>query len=299
MEESSTSTLPALDPATSLAIARQYAPCLTQLQAIYPNLPGAERRLADFILANPSLVLRSSVTALAQRSSVGIGTVARLCSKLGYGGFPDMKIALAVELLSPASSTPEPLRTTDPIEVVLQKVLHIGAQSLLDTVAAVDPAAMANAAGALMDAHRVEIYAAGALSGGIAQIARRRLLTLGLPCAICTQEPDHVLTAALLEHGDVALGLSNSGEAPPVVGALRVAKERGVYTIGITSAPQSSLAKEAEVVLHCAFRENWFQGDAAASRIGMLGVVDALYASALLITHRERTEPNVGCSLPP
>jgi DNA-binding MurR/RpiR family transcriptional regulator len=268
----------------------RYSPCLTVLRSIYPSLTEAERRVADHVLANPSLVLRSSINSVAAASRVGIGTVARLGAKLGYAGFPDLKIGLAVELLNPNYGKLEPVHAGDNATTVIQKVLQVGAQSLHDTAGLLDPAELDRAARAILGARRVDVYAIGALSAAVGRIAQHRLLLLGVPCALHTQQTDHALAAALMKPGDVAVGLSNSGEAGSVVEALGVAGVGGAITLSVTSAPRSALARVAHLRLLTAFRESWFQADAAASRIAMIGVVDALYAFALLLKHEHRSE---------
>jgi len=54
---------------------------------------------------------------------------------------------------------------------------------------------------------------------------------------------------ALGAPGDVALGISTSGTSPNVVKALRVARERGLKTIGLTGAGGGKLAAHCDVLL--------------------------------------------------
>lgn len=49
---------------------------------------------------------------------------------------------------------------------------------------------------------------------------------------------------ALGRPGDVLVGISTSGNSPNVVGALRLAKERGLFTVGMAG-------KNGELVAHC------------------------------------------------
>lgn len=246
--------------------------------------------MADHVLANPSLVLRSSINAVAAAGGVGIGTVARLGAKLGYAGFPDLKIGLAVELLNPDYGAQQPVRAGDDTATVIRKVLLVGAQSLHDTLALLDPGEVDRAARAVVAARRVDVYAIGALTAAVGRTAQHRLLLLGVPCSLHTHHTDHALAAATMGAGDVALALSNSGEATSVVEALELARRTGATTIAVTSTPRSALAQTGQIRLLTAFREAWFQADAAASRIAMTGVVDALYATALLLKHGQRAE---------
>jgi len=272
-----------------LALDPGFSPCLAQISAIRASLPEAEMRVADFIAHHPSLVLRSSINSVAKQSGTGIGTVARLCGRLGYSGFPELKIGLAVELLNPGRVAIETIQVGDDTSTIVRKLLHFGAQSLIDTVSLIDPREFSRAIALLSSAERIDLFAAGSLSGAIAKIAHHRMLTLGLRSSVHAQQPEQVLAAELLRPGDLVLALSNSGEAEPVLDALTVASRNRAVTIGVTGNPQSTLGKMVDILLLVASPERAVQGDAAISRLAMLAIVDALYACVLLEKHQNRS----------
>ena len=94
-------------------LTRHYTPCLTLIRAIYPQLTQSERIVADYILQNPGSVLRYSIAEVGKQSGVGLATVNRLCTKLNYRSYSDMKIALAIELLNPDNTVPDPVSPDD------------------------------------------------------------------------------------------------------------------------------------------------------------------------------------------
>jgi N-acetylmuramic acid 6-phosphate etherase len=57
------------------------------------------------------------------------------------------------------------------------------------------------------------------------------------------------LRKAGLKNGDVVVGISASGAAPYVLGALGAAKDMGAATVGITSNSNSPLAKRADIAI--------------------------------------------------
>jgi len=57
------------------------------------------------------------------------------------------------------------------------------------------------------------------------------------------------LRRAGVKRGDIIVGLSASGTTPYVLGALDFAKRRGLLTIGVTSNPQSPLARRARIAI--------------------------------------------------
>jgi DNA-binding MurR/RpiR family transcriptional regulator len=262
------------------------APCLTLLRGRYRDLTETERRVADFLLASPALALQMSVSEVAQASSVSSATVTRLSVKLGYSGFPALKIALAVELLNPQVGALEEIGEADDDAVVTEKVLRFGVQNLMDTATLLDPRAVGQAAAAMLAARRVELYALGAPAVAITDILRARLLVVGVSAIGFSDSRQLAASASLLRPGDVALGLSPSGKAEPVVEGLGLAQANGATTICITSVPESPVTRVAQIQLLTAFREAWYWGNSAASHLTALAVIDTLYAATLLRKHR-------------
>jgi DNA-binding MurR/RpiR family transcriptional regulator len=227
-----------------------------------------------------------AITELAQRSAVGVATVSRLCSKLGYAGYPEMKTALAVEMLSPEQAEPEAIHDDDEAAAVIRKVFALSAQNMQSTAALLDEQAFTRAATEIARAGRVEFYAHGGITPAIARIALHRFLILGVPCAALSEPAQLAASAALLGPGDVAVALSNSGDVPALAAALSAARAAGATTVAVTNVVNSTVAEAAEVRLFTAARESWVWSDPVGSRIPMLGVVDALYAYVALLRYR-------------
>lgn len=279
---------------------QRYSPCLATIRSMYASLTEAERRVADYILSHRGWVLYLPIAEVARQSGVGLGTVARFCTKLGYSGYPDLKLALAVELLSPEYQQLSPIAINDDPQSVIRKTLQFGIQSLQDTAALLDPAALLQAATRLSNAQRVHVYATNTLSISIGLIAQLRLLTLGIHTTLFSDHAQQVTASELLRPGDLAIGLSNSGDSTPVARALAAAQAAGATTIAITSAPQSLIAQTVDICLLTASHgtmagynivdpgsgQTWW-GDAVTSRISMLGVIDVLYAMIALLKFRD------------
>ena len=54
----------------------------------------------------------------------------------------------------------------------------------------------------------------------------------------------------ILDSSDAVILISQSGETADTLAALRLARERGAYTLGIVNAVGSSIAREADDVLY-------------------------------------------------
>ena len=61
---------------------------LIRIRQRYPSLAQSDRRLAEFILANPENTRHLSSQQLAEASGVSQSSVVKFAQKMGYKGYP-------------------------------------------------------------------------------------------------------------------------------------------------------------------------------------------------------------------
>ncbi|SDS22706.1 DNA-binding transcriptional regulator, MurR/RpiR family, contains HTH and SIS domains [Friedmanniella luteola] len=255
---------------------------LIRVRGALPNLRPAERRVAEAVLADPAKVSESSITTVARQCQTSETTVLRFCRALGLAGYPELRIALARaaqwEETDHAAGGPVTgvITKTDTLAEVVAKVTHADARSIEDTGAALDVDVLEAAVSAVAAARRVDVYGTGA-SALVGQDLQLKLHRIGLVSFLWSQHHQALASAALLGAGDVAIGISHTGTTAEVVDALRVARERGATTIGVTNFAGSAIAEHAALVLTTAARETTFRSGAMSSRIAQLAVVDCLF----------------------
>ncbi|HEU5329608.1 MAG TPA: MurR/RpiR family transcriptional regulator [Thermomicrobiales bacterium] len=261
---------------------------LARLRAALPALRASERKVAQFIIDEPTEAQHLTVIELGRRSGASEATVTRLCHALGCEGYTDFKRRLIADLAAArargtavAGETYADVQEGDTLPAVVQKVLRMDVQALLDTAAVLDTAQLATAIELLLGARRIECYGVGG-SGPVVQDAAYRLLRVGLEASCYTDPHIQIAHAALLDADDVALCISHSGETRDTLDALLVAREAGARTIVITSFPQSPLARAADVKLLTAAVGNRWRGDEIPARIVQLSLVDALCVAVQL-----------------
>ena len=256
--------------------------CLAALRGALPVLGRAERAVADYLLTHPGRAVSASVAEVARNSGSATGTVMRLCARLGFAGFPELKTALAVDLVQLGAPPNATLEAGQPPEVVIRQVLELGAASLRETLHALDWPAAAAAGLALATACRLDVYGSGGMSGPLAEIARYRFLLLGIPGSAEVLAPAQLASAQTLRPGDAALALSHSGIAVPILNDARAAREAGATVVAINNSHQSPLAEAADIALLTAAHEPAEWAEAPASRLSMFALFEALYAATAL-----------------
>jgi DNA-binding MurR/RpiR family transcriptional regulator len=242
----------------------------------------AEKSVAQFVLANPELVMNMSVSEAARDIGVGESTVIRFCRSLGYKGYQEFKLRLAQDLVEPVEFIHENITFNDTTADLAQKVFQTNIQAVANTMKALDPHMVEVAAKSLADTGRVDIYGVG-YSSFTALDAKLKLVRLGLVADAYGDAHLQAMAAASLRKGDVAIGISHSGSTKDVVDALTAARKSGASTISITNFSPSPITRASDVVLLTASPESPLGGEVLTSRIAQLCVLDVL-SVALAVT---------------
>ena len=254
---------------------------LVKIRSGYDALPVAEKHVADYILDNSEEVPFYSVSNLANACGVSIASVSRLSKKMGYGNFKDFKIDIAQEVSAQngVSSIYEAITPNDTSDTIIEKVFFGNVRSLEDTLTLLDKAAMNKVAGIVLRANRLLFFGVGS-SGNVARDAALRFTHIGIHAYAYTDSFETLIQAVTMEKGDVAFGISHSGRSVTTLEALKLARKDGIFTIGISNYPQSSLSKVSDIFFCTSFPESRVQASALSSRLSQLCLLDTLYALA-------------------
>jgi DNA-binding MurR/RpiR family transcriptional regulator len=251
--------------------------CFVRIHGTYDSLRTAEQRVADFILGHAEELIYLTVTELAERTQTSESTVVRLCQKIGYRGYQEFKILLARDLVGPTETVYEEINPSDDLPTLKAKVFQANAQALKDTIEVLTDEELERAVAAIAQARRVEVYGIGG-SAPLALDAYHKFMKLGIPCTWLNDSDLMAMSSALLQPGDVALGISHTGASRDVCDAMENAKSAGATTVCITHRATSPITKVSDIRLYTAAKETAFGSDAMSSRIAQLTIIDTLYA---------------------
>lgn len=234
----------------------------------------AEKRVADWLIANPGEILPLSIVDLAEKCGCSEATIVRFAKRLGFGGYQALKISLAQEgNATIASST---ISDKDSIEDIYNKVCNDIYCALEGTKNVLDTKALQLACQSIMKAKRIVIFGLGN-SASVALDASHKLLRAGYNAYAYSDNHMQVIAASHLGEEDVAIAISHSGSSKDTVDALRLAKQSGAKTIAITNYGKSPIQKFGDVVLHTVSDETRHNILALNSRIAQLSIVNAIY----------------------
>lgn len=245
-----------------------------------PSLRRGSRQLAEFILAQPQFVVDANLADLARAAALSEPTVLRFCATVGCSGFRELKIRLAQSLVLGAPTTHAGLSADDTPRAIATKIFKFTAASLELTRQSLDPDALDRAVDILTQASHIEFFGFGA-SGIVALDAQQKFPLFGVPCGATQDSHQQLITAAMVQAGDVVVLISNTGTTLSLVEIARVARERGARVITITGS-DGPISRHADVALIAASLDNTELYTPTISRISALAVIDILSVSVAL-----------------
>jgi RpiR family transcriptional regulator, carbohydrate utilization regulator len=255
--------------------------CLARIKTHYAKFSDKEKMIADYIVENPEKIVHTSINQFAEDLGIADSTVFRFCKRIGFKGYQAMKIALASEIVTPIKDIHETINEDDNVQTVSEKVFRTNIKTLEDTLQLLGGGGFEEAVDALMKANRVEFFGSGG-SGIIAMDAYHKFIRTGIPVLFNSDSHIQLMSASQLNENDVAVLISHSGTTKDIIQVLRILKENGVKTIGITNFSKSPLSEKVDIALYTVAEETDYRSEALSSRIAQLSIIDSLYVNVMI-----------------
>lgn len=263
---------PAAEPPT--------ATLLQRIESVREQMRPSERQVADYVLQHPNEVVDLSFAEFAVRAGVSQPTVARFCNALGFSGLREFKLMLAKSLATGLPYIHHDVNAQDAPAEVGAKVFDRAIAALVTVRNHLDAGSLGRAIAALSAARRIEFYGVGN-SGIVAMDAQHKFFRLGVATAALSDTHVQVMSASMLQEGDVVIAISGSGRTRDVIRSVEVAREEGATTIGLT-VPGSPLARACDIALNVDVPEDPDVYAPMTSRLAHLAVLDVLAVSVAL-----------------
>jgi RpiR family transcriptional regulator, carbohydrate utilization regulator len=261
---------------------------LERVHAALPALPPAEQRVAKLVLADARSFASLPVSELAERAHVSKPTVVRFCRSVGYDGLADFKLKLAGSVNEGVPFVHRSVDEDDKPGDLIVKVIDNAVSALLAYRNSAAGAAFERAIAALTSAcknkKRIEFYGVGN-SGIVAQDAQHKFFRLGVAANAVADGHVQVMSATMLEPGDCAVIISNSGRSKDLLDAAEIARRKGATTIVITASgsPLAHAANSAQQIhLAADHPEDYDRYSPMVSRLLHLVIIDILTTGVAL-----------------
>ncbi len=206
-------------------------------------------------------------------------SIIRTCRKLGYRGFQDLKIHVAKFFVHGTDKIQTGLSSDDSVESILAKNFQGTIDTLNSTLEILDIGEFRRAADALLSAGKIHVFGLGN-SASVVQDIAHKFTRAGLTAHAYTDNHYQMIACCSLGPGDVALGVSHSGNSRDIVEALRFSKENGATTVCLTNYGTSPITKSSDIRLFTSSAETKFRQHGMYSRFAQLAIADALFIYA-------------------
>lgn len=267
---------------------------LDRIRASLPALPPAEQRVAKLVLSDSRSFATLPVSELAKRSHVSKPTVVRFCRSVGYDGLADFKRKLAGSVNEGVPFVHRAVDEDDKVDDIIVKVVDNAVSALLKYRNDATGLAFERAVAALVTAgqagRRIEFYGVGN-SGIVAQDAQHKFFRLGVNAAAISDGHVQVMSATMLQPGDCAVIISNSGRSRDLIDVADIARKKGATTVFITTSgsplAQMGQSGSQQILLPVDHPEDFDRYSPMVSRLLHLLVIDILTTSVALRLGKE------------
>lgn len=254
---------------------------LVRLKEYQIQMTPAESEVVQYLLRNPEEAMELSVHELAERSFSSSATIVRMCRRLGFDGYKELRRSLQYELAVRKRSERErrdEISKEDSLEAMVDKITYKNIISLEETKNLVDIPVLQQCVDLLCSAKTIYMFGIGS-SLCVARDACLKFLRLGKSCVLNDDWHSQLLQARNITVGDVGLFISYSGQTVEMIECAKSLKENGGKMILITRFATSELAELSDYNLYVAAHESLFRNGAMSSRISQLNVIDILYTA--------------------
>lgn len=206
----------------------------------YETLSRVHRRIAKWLIQNPSKALELNLDEMATATGSSRSTILRFCQTIGVEGFKDLKAMLA----QPVNHSLQHVADDD----VLEWVYVSTETALRDTFSQLAPEVFHAAAQNCSQARQI-VWFGSLESGYMARCSAHKCSLLGIESLAYSEHRSFQNNVRFITSQDVLIAISWGGDGDHIRGPLEQARIRGVPIIGLTADPLSRLAEIADWAL--------------------------------------------------
>ncbi|WP_158175307.1 MurR/RpiR family transcriptional regulator [Heyndrickxia camelliae] len=264
--------------------------CLPTIRSIYSKLSEKEKKIADYILEHPELVIHQTINEVADYLQLADATVFRFSKRVGYKGFQAMKIALASEFIDSEPNNIISKANTEesksPTELLFKTTIH----SLEKTYERLDNNALSKAVEIILTANRVQFFGSGP-SAILALDTFYRFSNAGINASAFLETQFQLLTATQLNKNDAAIVIAQSDTNQETLSILEAIKKTGATIITITDTSKSPINLNADIALY-SFTDEIHEAGILSLRSAQLVLLDVLYMNTVSMMKQKSQNKN-------
>lgn len=234
----------------------------------YTKMYAAEKKVATYIIENSAEVINMSISELAEKTGTSDATIIRMCKRIEFSGFHQMKISLASEI-----GQQQLLVSSQPNDII--EFFDEISKSIAKAAKNIDMQVLQTCIKLITNATTVYFVAWGN-TVTIAEDFAHRLSRIGIHTFVSPSPEYTIRSLAQGTNNDILIAISHSGISIHVLQALELAKKQGLKTMLITNAKGSEAGIIADYTLCTDSKDTVFYDFGGASHVLEMVVVDAI-----------------------
>ena len=263
---------------------------LDKLRGGLEEMHAAEKKVANFLLEHPDEAVLMNISELAAASGVSDATVVRMCKRVGFRGYYQMKIYLSRDLGRDGCFRRE-------LGSTVENVMDVSVHNLRTMMASLDQDMIREVVELILRAGTVHLIAAGNTIPVAADLSfRLGLCNIGTNFSFVSDFMVHNMTRA--GESDVIIAFSQSGVSRRVLRDVAFGRKQGMKVVAVTCTQHSPLTDLADYIILTHYDKELLSLDGASSHLLEMCVNDLLVYHVLhsapsrkvLMTDRESWE---------
>ncbi|MDE1185409.1 MAG: SIS domain-containing protein [Pantoea sp.] len=250
-------------------------------RTLAPELGKKERAIARFIDDNPDTLATMNISDIASYLNVSVASITKVSKKLGFTGFHDLKMSIGKTDAKPGELIEIPVIPDSELYTnkVIESTFFNSILALQESLQAIDSAVIKTVASLFINRNEdAKIIIAGCGgSGSVCDDFNHKLLKIGIFSYVFSDSHKQLMSASLMQPGDILLVISHSGQTTDIINMVSAANDKGAETICLTNYPNSPLSHIARHAIISSVKNNPITGENATTRIVHLNILDAIF----------------------
>lgn len=259
---------------------------IIKLNAMKNQLTSIEKKIAEYILEDPERIKKLTTYEIAKNCDTSQASIVRFSKKLGFSGFPDFKLSLSQDIgnrkaESHVNIMHEELKSTDSFEIIGKKVATENTRAVNNTYEITDFNELEKAVQAINSARKIMLAGVG-FSGIVARDLYFKLMELGKVASFENDSHMQLSYLSTMNENDILFVISHSGKTLELFNLTKVAKNKGIKIITLTSVANNPIRELGDIRLSTVEMKSDFRATALSPRISQLTVIDMIYIKLML-----------------
>lgn len=247
------------------------------------KLTQSEKTLAQYILDNPTNIIKMSAKEISQDCYVSLSTIYRLCQKLEIPGLAQLKVLLSLQLEDYIKENTNldynyPFKKNETQHQILTKMLELYTQTLTSTYNLIDSEKFRLACQALVNAKRITIFPS---SGNVfmAESFQSNMQEIGKLVQLGKTKYDQHWMSCAMDQEDVVILITYAARTPGIIDIVKKIKQQKAKIILISAIFEEQVSSYVDHHLYFSSYEDSQEKVASfSSRISLQYLLDCLYA---------------------